>query len=376
MKTLQKKPLKRWIKWVYCLLPLLIAVILYWLLPHLPYVTEYVFARGIFRVVGTPLNFLVSIFPFSLTEIALVLGVASFVIFGGSHLFRTLKNQKNRLAILEKGARTLCAILSVATFMYMILHGANYHRLPVDELFSLHNGTYDAAFLFDVTADLAKKASAAREQTAEDENGCMQLSHGVTDALKCTDDCYKNLKKQYPFLHSGTWRIKGVALSKYWSYTGITGVYCPWLAESNVNVDIPHNEIPFTAAHEYAHSLGFAREDACNFIAYVACITSDIPDYTYAGYLNAYIYCSNALYRYNPELCKQAAAYCSKAVQRDLYQRNRYWDAFRGDVMDASEKANDTFIKANGVQSGVLSYTQAVSLILRYYDTNNLITQS
>jgi hypothetical protein len=62
-------------------------------------------------------------------------------------------------------------------------------------------------------------------------------------------------------------------------------VYCPWLGESNVNTDIPHSEIPHTAAHEVAHTMGFAREDACNFIAYLGCITSNDPDYVYSVYL-------------------------------------------------------------------------------------------
>ena len=41
--------------------------------------------------------------------------------------------------------------------------------------------------------------------------------------------------------------------------------------------------------------------------------------------------------------------------------------------MDSSQSFNDAFIKANGVESGILSYDEAVSLILQYYDTNEIL---
>ena len=37
--------------------------------------------------------------------------------------------------------------------------------------------------------------------------------------------------------------------------------------------------------------------------------------------------------------------------------------------MEASQDFNDSFIKANRVESGILSYGLMVELLLRYYDT-------
>jgi len=45
------------------------------------------------------------------------------------------------------------------------------------------------------------------------------------------------------------------------SYLGIGGVYFPFTGEANVNISMPHTSIPFTACHEMAHQIGFARED-------------------------------------------------------------------------------------------------------------------
>lgn len=372
MTKKEKKAWPLWLKWICCAAPLVLAAALYFLLPLSPWFTEYIFARGIFRIVSLPLNWLISIFPFSVTEMVVVLAAPVLLALLGVLIYRLIRRQ-NRKQIVEKAVRFVCWCISVAALLYMIMHGGNYNRLSVGELMNLNDNRYDVEFLTAVTADLAKKASAARERVAEDENGCMILSNSLGDTLKNTDNCYDTLRKTYPFVYSGTWRAKSVMLSHYWSYTGITGVYCPWLGESNVNTDIPHNDIPHTAAHELAHTMGFSREDACNFIAYLGCITSNDPDYVYSGYLNAYIHCSNALHAYSEDSWRKAYVYCSEGLVRDLRQRNAYWDQFKGEVMDAVEDFNDTFIKVNGVESGVLNYGEVVSLILRYYDTNSLL---
>ena len=372
MKKSVKRTMPLWVKWCFCILPLLIAVILYFLLPHIPVFTEYAITQGIFRVISLPLNAIISIFPFSVTEIVVLLALPSILTLLGIFIYRLIKCDDHH-KIVEKAARFVCWCLSIAALMYMLMHGAHYHRLSVGELMQLQDNSYDASFLTDVTIDLAKKASAAREQVAEDENGCMILSQSITDTLKEADDGYAVLRSKYPFLLSGTWRAKPVMLSHYWSYTGITGIYCPWLGESNVNVDVPHSGIPQTAAHEVAHTMGFAREDACNFLSFLGCINSENVDYQYAGYLTAYIYCSNALYQYDQTTWRQAFSHCSAGVVRDLKQRNAYWDQFKGEIMDTAEELNDAFIKGNGVESGVLNYNEMVSLVLRYYDTHSLI---
>ena len=367
-----KHKIPLWRKWLYCLLPAGIAVALYLVLPHVPDFTEQVFSRGIFRVISRPLTWLVSVLPFSLTEMAVILGIPAVLAAVGIWIYRLIRRE-NRRQIAERGVRLVAAVLSCGLLLFMLMDGVNFSRPAVGELMHLKNGEYDVAFLAAVTADLAQKTSAARKAVEEDENGCMRLRETPRTTLLLVDDCYRNLQAQYPFLQTGTWRVKSVALSHLWSYTGYTGVYCPWLGEASINTDIPHSEWGHTAAHELAHTMGFAREDACNFLAFLACTTSELPDFVYSGYLSAYIYCSNALYTYDKAAYREAAALCSDAVRRDLRQRNAYWQPFFGKVMDTSQDFNDAFIKANGVESGIASYDEVVTLILRYYDTRECL---
>ena len=366
----KSKPL--WLKWIFCAIPAAVGALMYMLLPRFPEFTEYVLSRGLFRMAGFPLSWLSSLFPFSVAELILVLSVPAVVTLLVFWIRRMIKS-KQYLPVLERGCRGIAWFVSLVFLMYMVMHGANFSRLSAGELMDLPTGTYTAQDLYKVTCDLADKASQAREKLPEDEKGCVTLSVSQARLLLLADDGYDQLWEDYPFLQAATWRVKSVALSHWWSYTGIVGIYIPWLGEANLNTDVPANNLAYSAAHEVAHTMGFAREDECNFLAWLACSASDQPDYRYSGYLGAFVYCANALYSGDKALWEQAYSHCSAGVLRDLAQNSAYWKQFEGPVQDTSNALNDSFIKGNGVESGVLSYDEMVSLLLRYYDKENLL---
>ena len=362
-----KKPKPLWLKWVLCAIPAVIAALMYFLLPLFPKFSEYIVSRGVFRIVGFPLQWFMSIFPFSITEAVVILSIPAILTLLIIWIVRIIKAE-NRSRTLERGCRFICWCLSLALLIFMVMHGGNYSRITAGELLDLPDRQFTAKELYIVTADLAKRASEARKKLPEDDNGCTKLSVSKSKFLLLADNCYDNLKEEYPILKTGVWRVKSVALSHWWSYTGTTGVYCPWLSESNINTDVPPSEWGHTATHEIAHTMGFAKENECNFLGWLACTDSGQPDYEYSGHLQAFIYCSNALYKADKELWRKAAANCSEGIVRDIKQHNAYWDSFESEVMETSQSFNDSFIKANGVESGILNYNEMVELMLRYYD--------
>ncbi len=362
---MKQKPL--WLKWLFCLVPLIIAALMYFLLPLFPTFTEYVFSRGIFRIIGFPLQWLMSILPFSFAELVVILAAPLLITTLTIWIIKIIKSQ-NKVKIAEKGLRFTAWVLSIALLVFMLMHGANYHRQPLSQSLNLPNRKYSAEDLYTVTCDVADKASAAREKLPEDQNGCVKFSMSQSDILKLADNAYSNISKDYPFLKTAVWRVKPIALSHLLSYTSTTGIYCPWTSEANVNVDIPDYSIPFTATHEIAHTMGFAREDECNFLAFLACSTSGIPDFEYSGYLSAFSYCINTLYDADKQLYAKALSHCSEGMLRDIKAKSAYWRQFDGKIMTVSQNMNDSFIKANGDENGVLSYDLMVELLLRYYD--------
>ncbi len=356
-----------WLKWIFCLIPLILAALMYFILPFFPKFTEYVITRGVFKAVTYPVGFIVSLIPFSVTELVVLLLLPAIITLITVFIVRLIK-KGHPLKTAERGARFTVFVLSMLLFIFMVTDGGNFSRIPLSELMDLPDRQYTVEELYIVTSDLAKKTSSARENLNEDENGCVTLSASKTEMLKFANNSYSNISKEYDFLKTGVTRVKGVALSHLWSYTGTTGVYCPWTLEANINTDVPVSGWGSTAAHEIAHTMGFAKENECNFLAFLACTTSGQGDYEYSGYLSAFVYCSNELYKADRELWAKAYQNCSQGVIRDSKQKNEYWKGFQGQVMESSESVNDTFIKANGVESGTLSYNQMVELMLKYYE--------
>lgn len=370
--------LKRFVKMTWIFYPLVLAVLMYLLLPFFPDFTEYVVSRVLFKIVTVPLGFVTSLLPFSFTELlvitALPLVVTAVVLF----VMRMKKtDSKKRTAI--KAARCVAGFLSFAALMYMLCHGANYYRRTASELMELDTSPKSAEQLTELCMYLGEKAAQARSEIT-DSSAEYVFSEDMFTELSRAGNGYDKLVTELPWLWTSVWRQKPVQLSYLWSYTGIVGMYFPFFAECNVNIEQPDYAIPFTAAHESAHSRGVAFEDECNFYAFLSCINSDYPEYRYSGYLNGFIFCANALYDYDEELWEQAWSVVTDGMRADIVADNDYIDRFANTVIDgpgdldinpweAAGDINDAFIKSQGVTDGALSYDRVTELILAYYYT-------
>ena len=80
----------------------------------------------------------------------------------------------------------------------------------------------------------------------------------------------------------------------------------------------------------------------------------------------ALILSGNALHEADPARYAVAqSAYC-EGLQRDLRAYNAYWDAYEGEIAEASDQLNDSYLKFNAQQSGIRSYGEAVDLLLAW----------
>ncbi|MCM1166298.1 MAG: DUF3810 domain-containing protein [Lachnospiraceae bacterium] len=371
--------MKKFFKAVWIFIPLALAAAMYFILPYFPDFTEYVCSRGLFKLVTVPIGFVTSLIPVSLTELLVILALP-LVIFLIVLLIVKLKKSKKRGKTLLGAGRFLCGFLSFASLLYMVCHGANYYRYPIERIMELDTSQKSPEFLLSVCGELAKGAAEARKELETDENGCMRFSESVFEELTRTGSGYDKLVEEYPFLWTAIWRQKPVMLSEPWSYTHITGMFFPFFAECNVNTAQPDFSIPYTAAHESAHSRGVAFENECNFLAFLSCINSEYPEFRYSGYMEAFKYCSNALFRYDLEMWQQAHDLLTEEMIADFNAENEYILTHEAhlkvkvgstsvtvSVSEVSEAVNDGFIKVQGVAEGTLSYGRVTELILAYY---------
>lgn len=356
----------RVLKALWIFIPLILAALMYFLLPLFPGFTEHVISRGLFKVFTVPVGFITSLIPISLTELCAVLAIPAVTALVIIFAVRMKKSPSRRKTALKAG-RFLAGFLSFAAFIYMTAHGANYYRQSLEQTMELDTSAKPKEFLLAVCQDLALHAAEERLLLTEDENGCVVFTEDIWTELSRTGSGYEALVEEYPFLWTSVSRQKPVQLSYYWSYTGIIGMYFPFFAECNINIEQPDFSVPFTASHESAHSRGIAFENECNFLAYLSCINSEYPEFRYSGYMNALKFCSNSLYSCDRELWKQAYYCYSDGMRRDFATENEYIKAFEGEVQKTASAANDTFIKAQGVSDGTRSYGRVTDLILAHY---------
>ena len=347
---------------VYILLAL--GLVLSLIAPRIPSLIEAGYSQSLYPRMIRPISLFTGLFPFSLAEFILIASVCICLVMLILALRTLVKKPK---AFFHGCLRIVPKIALLFVLLYVgfnMVWGLNYSRLSFATLSGLQVEPAAVEDLKELALSLTRRANELRGLVHEDASGVMVLPQGIREMLGRAELGYQRAARIYPELGGKYGRPKGVFLSRYWSFTGISGAYFPFTAEANVNVDQPHFLLPSTAAHEMAHQRGFAREDEANFIAYLTCSAHPDPDFQYSGVALALGNTMNALYRYDREAYKEVRSQYSEGLNRDLQNLREYWARFEGPVERVSNRVNDTYLKANRQQDGVHSYGRMVDLLL------------
>ena len=200
--------------------------------------------------------------------------------------------------------------------------------------------------------------AAIPDEYAESRGGFWTYSHETVANMEALAERYPALARP---LYSPP---KPVLFSELMSYADIAGMYFPFTVESNINTDGPFFTIPATMGHEMAHQCGFMREDEANFIGYLACKDATDPLTRYSGYSLAYEYALSALVKADRDTAVAVSDGLSEEVKADRRARAEYLKQFEGPVAEASNAANNAYLKANQQQDGTRSYGRMVDLLL------------
>ncbi len=343
------------------------------------WIAEYIFARGVSKVLSQIINNITTLIPLSIMEISIYTGIILIVRFIIQIIVKLLiakeYNKENIYNILLKTG----LVFNILLFTFIIFAGVNYYRYPfakINNMIIEDSNLYD---LYGLNMELAREAYELREQlelTGEyiNDEGILKLTDKRWKELTHTlDDAFTNLSVDYPIFKGNYGSPKQVLYSKFMSRMEITGIYWPFTLEANINVHAPDYTLPATMAHEMAHLRGFMREDEANYIAYLACRYSDDLVFKYSGTMLALTSAGNALYKEDIELYAKTRQNFNEGMIADLRDRSVYWRQFDDTVISTvSNKMNDTYLKANNQKDGVKSYGRVVDLLLAdYKDRHN-----
>ncbi|NLG04022.1 MAG: DUF3810 domain-containing protein [Clostridia bacterium] len=256
-------------------------------------------------------------------------------------------------------------ILAVAYLIFMISFGINYHRTPFYESEQIKRTEYGVEDLIHTCEYLTDQVNNEAKRMRLDTWGSATVNEAnvenrATETFARASDLYPSLSGYVP-------KPKTFKLYQGMSSQLLMGISIPFTMEAHYNDDMPSFQIPDTICHEFAHIKGFMREEEAGFIAYLVCISSPYSDFRYSGYLSAYTYCMNDLYkcdrinylRIRDKLCKTASD--------DLIYNTKYWNEHEGWFSRFSDRMNDLYLKWNHQEQGVLSYRLMTDLVVSYY---------
>ena len=341
-----------------------------------PYFIEKYYSLSINKFVVEILSNISGIFPFSLYELTIYLIIISIAL-SIIYTFYIIINNPNKLKVFIKNfLLNILSIISIAYFLFIILWGLNYNRIPLETtLIKNYNLKYNKSIssidktkedLVNLYEFLIERANETRK-LVKSNNGIMKANTDYKGIINRAYLGYENISDLFPNLSGNYSDAKYVISSKFMCYTGITGIYFPFTGEANVNIAIPDIYIPSTTLHEMAHQRGYASEDEANFIAYLASINHPDIDFKYSGYILALNHTANALYSTDYDAYINLSKNISEDVLSDLNNNRKFWDKYEGKIDDISNEINNTYLKANGVSEGVKSYGKMVDLLLTYY---------
>lgn len=314
------------------------------------------------------LAILTNVLPFSLAELLiLMLPLILFLI-----IRYAIKHKSKSWRHVLSYTVSLLSVASLLFSSFVLVYGMGYHTPSLSEKIGLVDNAVTAEELAETAKKLTEEINDSLISVLYEQNGASVMPYSLKEMNAKLMTAYKTLAAEYPFLQSHNSRIKPVLLSTLMSRSHFTGFYTFFTGESNLNVDFPDYTLPFTAAHEFAHGRGIARENEANFVAFLACMAAEDDYLRYCGLLNLYEYVASALYEADTSedkaLYREVTSLLNERAKGELIAYSNFFDKYRDTkISEISGAVNDTFLKANGTEEGERSYGMVVNLAVSYY---------
>jgi hypothetical protein len=177
------------------------------------------------------------------------------------------------------------------------------------------------------------------------------------DLVRALHDVERRLGRPRPTVPG---RPKRTLLQFFFRASGVDGMHAPFLLETLVNPYITPPERPAVLAHEWAHMAGYAPEADASFVGLLAALRAGAPS-QYSAWLSLFDHAVAQLPRPEQRAFVDRLDPGPQADRRAIFARL----AARVEVVaQASWQTYDQYLKAQGVDEGVESYSRVVQLLL------------
>lgn len=304
-----------------------------------------------------------SLVPISVYEIILYAFCAFVIIKIIMFIYLKLRERITFKEIILKSITDMFIYLSLFIFLNVISQGINSFKDDFVQLTNLNINDTSEEKLIELCEYLKNNINELDNKIDKDDLGFLKLDNNVKqhriENMENLGETYFCLQGFYP-------NPKPYIFSKIMSYQLLEGE-TTFTIEANYNNDMPKWNVPSTICHELSHIRGFNNEDEANYISFLSCINSKSYEYQYSGYLMAYTYCMNDLYRINLDAFKKINSDLSNNVKNELKNDSNYWSKYEGGISDLYNKTYDVLLKMGGQEAGIASYNGVVKLLVSGY---------
>lgn len=339
---------------------LLVQIILLQVLKRFPQFVETYYSLGIYPVISKISRILFGWIPFSMGDI--------FYIFIGLYALRWIYKNFHRLRYEPvRFIVDIAATVSVVYFMFHMLWGFNYYRLPLHTSLDL-DSDYTTEELVATTKRLIQKSNTMHRELGFADSIKIDLPYSQKEIFQKSIDGYKNLEEEFPTLAYSPRSIKKSGWSLGLTYMGYSGYLNPFSGEAQVNNLIKTYKFAVVSCHEQAHQIGYAAENEANFIATLATINNDDTYIQYSGYIFALRYCINEIARRDMETYNELLETVNPGILASYKEMRDFWDSYDNPFEEFSKGFYNIFLKANNQSKGLMSYSYMVALVVNYFE--------
>jgi hypothetical protein len=323
---------------------------------------EHAYANGLFAWMNATFVPLANLVPFALGDLEVALAVIVLV-SGWVIGLRRARGARVRATLLLLAHTVGFAAAIILAFN--LLWALNYRRAPVVARVDFDHARVTAAnvsaFADRIAAILNDDVTAAHERMRTESDAAMrvELARDFLPVVTRLGDDW-NVAVTVP---------KTTIADRIYEMAGVGGQYDPYAFETLLNASFLPFESPRALAHEWSHAAGFGDEGDANLIGTLTCLRSSDPLIRYSG----------AYWTYGelPERDRKRIHLAAAVVADFNAGRERFLRYYNPKLFTLSWAVYDTYLRANGVSGGVVSYSRFVQIIVgTTFDVNGLPLRS
>ena len=245
-------------------------------------------------------------------------------------------------------------------FFFYALWGFNYNRIGLEKQLGLEISPMDAAALMAEASWASRMSAESRASipgaTAE-VFGKSVLPQGMEAGIR---NALASVLREAGYPAPGRVRVRPFIPGGWMMRFSGTGIYIPYLGEGYTADNLLPFEKPFTMAHEMVHGYGITDEGGANFLAFLACAASSAPAIRYSGYAAYWSYAAAELPRAEFTALWEGLP---EGMKADLLAARENAARYRGAVEKLSRKVYAKYLKSQGIDDGMRSYSRFVGLV-------------